>query len=140
MDVTQLLAGGGGVLLIVLSLIQISPLKLNPWSALGRAIGKAINGEVIEKVDHLEKTIVGVREDADERAAIACRVRILRFGDEVRHDIRHSKDHFDQTLSDITEYERYCARHPEFKNNMTVLTSQRIQEIYAELLETNDFL
>lgn len=140
MDVTQLLAGSGGVLFIVLSLVQISPIKCNPWSALGRAIGKAINGEVLEKVEHLEKTVMGVREDADERAAVACRIRILRFGDEVRHEVRHSKDHFDQILTDITEYERYCSTHPDFKNNMTVLTSRHIQEIYAELLETNDFL
>ena len=41
-----LLAGGGGVLLL-LTLIQITPIKINPWSAIAKAIGRAINGEVI---------------------------------------------------------------------------------------------
>ena len=41
-----LLAGGGGVLLL-LTLIQITPIKINPWSAIAKTIGRAINGEVI---------------------------------------------------------------------------------------------
>ena len=140
MSIQEIVLGGGGVLLVVMSLVQIAPVKLNPWSWLARKVGRAINGEVLEKVDRLEKDVTKIKESADERTAIACRVRILRFGDETLHGVLHSKDHFDQILTDITEYERYCAAHPNFKNNMTVLTSARIQEIYAERLEKNDFL
>ncbi len=46
---------GAAVIVALLSLIQISPLKINPWSWLGRAVGREINGEVIEKVGCLEK-------------------------------------------------------------------------------------
>ncbi len=140
MSIQEIVLGGGGVLLVVMSLVQIAPVKLNPWSWLARKFGRAINGEVLEKVDRLEKDITKMKQDADERAAVVCRVRILHFGDETLHGVLHSKDHFDQILTDITEYERYCAAHPNFKNNMTVLTSARIQEIYAERLEKNDFL
>ena len=42
-----LLSGGlGGV--VLLSLIQIAPIKFNPWSAIGEAIGRAINGDVLK--------------------------------------------------------------------------------------------
>ena len=51
------IATGGGILLAAMTLIQIAPIKLNPWSALAKAIGRAINGEVITKVDRLEREL-----------------------------------------------------------------------------------
>lgn len=37
-----------GVILIAMTLIQISPIKLDPWSLLASCIGKAINKPVLE--------------------------------------------------------------------------------------------
>ena len=91
-------------------------------------------------MEKLEKTVEAIRDVSDERAAKATRVRILRFGDEILHGIRHSKEHFDQILLDVTEYEQYCKEHPEFVNNMTVLTTQHIKETYSACFEQHDFL
>ena len=44
MTLKEILAGGGVGLVLLLSLVQISPIKFNPWTAIARAIGKAING------------------------------------------------------------------------------------------------
>lgn len=134
------IATGGGILLVAMTLIQIAPIKLNPWSALAKAIGRAINGEVIAKVDRLERELLDMKENQEERDAINCRARILHFGDETIHGVRHTKEHFDQILRDITTYERYCDDHPNFENNTTVLTSQRIKDIYEDCLKTKDFL
>lgn len=134
------IATGGGILLVAMTLIQIAPIKLNPWSALAKAIGRAINGEVIAKVDRLERELLDMKGSLEERDAISCRARILHFGDETIHGVRHTKEHFDQILRDITTYERYCDDHPNFENNTTVLTSQRIKDIYEDCLKTADFL
>lgn len=134
------IATGGGILLAVLTVIQIAPIKINPWSALAKAIGRAINGEVIAKVDQLERDLVRMKAAQEERDAINCRSRILHFGDETIHGVRHTKEHFDQILRDITTYEQYCDDHPNFENNTTVLTSQRIKNIYEDCLKTADFL
>ena len=135
----ELLLGGGG-LVALLTIIQVSDIKINPWSAIGRAIGRAINGEVLDKVGALEAEVQGIKDDIEEQAAVNCRARILRFGDEVLHNDRHSKDHFDQTLRDIAKYELYCKDHPDFENNVTELTGQRIKEVYMRQLHDNDFL
>ena len=121
------------------TLVQITPIKINPWTWLARKIGRAINGEVIDRVDTLAATVERNQEIADERAAKDSRIRILRFGDELLHDRRHSKEHFDQILQDITEYEHYCETHPKFKNNMTRLTTQKIMEAYSEVWDSHDF-
>lgn len=140
MNIKELLTSGGGVLLILLTLIQIAPVKINPWSWLAKNIGKAINGEVVEKVDNLSTDVRNLRDECEEREATACRTRILHFGDEILHDVRHSKEHFDQILIDITAYENYCASHPDFRNNVAVATIKRINQVYAQCIRDNDFL
>lgn len=122
------------------TLIQIAPIKVNPWTWVARAIGRAINAEVIQKVDKLEADLQNMKKHSEETAAKGCRARILRFGDEIRHNVNHSKEHFDQILLDITEYENYCKDHQDFKNNITTITTSRILSTYEKCLEDDSFL
>lgn len=137
---------GGGLLVTLLTLIQIAPVKIDPWSTIAHILGKAFYAPMVaqirqldEHVTQLEKTLEDHIAISDQRAAIECRVRILSFGDEVLHGKRHSKDSFDQVLTDITTYEFYCDTHKDFHNNITALTSQRIKALYEERLSKNDF-
>lgn len=131
--------GGGGILLLTI-LVEVAPIKINPWSWLAKAAGRALNGEVLSKVNTLEEDVKQIKADADRREAIACRTRILHFGDEIFHSEKHSKEHFDQILRDITTYERYCDAHPDFENNTAVLTIDRIESVYKQCLANHDFL
>ena len=54
--------------------------------------------------------------------------------------MKHSQENFDQVLSDIDDYERYCNSHPEFKNNKTVAAKEKILKVYSERMDNNDFL
>lgn len=146
MTLKDILLGGGGLLAVLLTLIQFTPVKINPWSAIARALGKALCADMAAQINRLdghvtqlEKTLGEHIAISDQRAAIECRVRILSFGDEVLHGKRHSKDSFDQVLTDITTYELYCDAHKDFHNSITVLTSQRIKALYEERLSKNDF-
>lgn len=123
-----------------MTLVQLAPVKINPWSWVAKAIGRAINAEVIERVGKMEKDIDNLRKTSEEHEARSARVRILRFGDEILHGVRHSQEHFHQVLLDVTEYEEYCGRHPEFKNNVTCITTKRIKETYEKCLSQNQFL
>ena len=140
MSIFDIVTTGGGAVLILITHIQISPIKINPWSAIGRAVGKIINGEVLERVNVLDAAIKSLKAEFSENVAIDCRTRILRFGDEVLHGTKHTKDHFEEILRDIKKYNLYCEQHPEFENNVTELTSMRIKEIYQNCLKHNDFL
>lgn len=141
-----LLAGGGGVLLL-LTLIQITPIKINPWSALAKAIGRAINGEVIGMLSEVkskqESTSDRLNEHIrmdDERNADEHRARILRFNNELIRDIPHTKEEFIDILADIDSYEQYCTKHPEYKNNRAVHAIANIGRVYDERLQKHDFL
>lgn len=158
MTISELLAeygvAGGFGLVILLSLVEISPIKINPWSKLFRALGRALNKDMSDEINGLKSEISDLKKEIqkvddrvdkidsriDENNAIQCRSRILRFGDEVSHGQNHSRDHFKQIFCDITTYNSYCHSHPEFQNDMTKITSKRIEDDYMERDKRDTFL
>lgn len=75
-----------------------------------------------------------------ENEATTCRYRILRFNDEILHDQRHTKEHFDQILDDVTRYEKFCKDHPEYENNKAILAIENIKRVYTKCTDENTFL
>lgn len=138
--IKQIFMYGGGGLVILLTLVQVAPIKLNPWTWLGRLIGRAINGEVIEKVETLTQDVKKNKADDDEQWASLSRSHILRFGDELLHGVAHSKEHFDQILLDISKYESYCESHKDYLNDVAHETIKHIKQTYQKCLEENNFL
>lgn len=150
-DVIELMKCNSGLLtavvFILLTLIEITPIKVNPWSWVGNKIGKAFNGEVMTKIGNLEKEIKGIktdvadiREEAKEREATSRRTRILEFGDEILHEVDYSKEHWDSVLMDISEYEHYCDDHPHYMNNVAKATIKHIKYMYDKHLIEDSFL
>ena len=133
MSIQEILAGGGGGLVVAMTLVQIAPVKVNPWSWLAAAIGRAINAEVIKKLDN------HITMD-DRRTADGHRARILHFNNEMLRDINHTKEEFTEVLAEIDAYELYCREHPEYPNNRAILAIKNIQEVYMERLKRHDFL
>lgn len=138
--IKDFLLGGGGIIVIILTIIQISPIKINPWSYLANKIGRAFNRELINKVDKLNDKVIKLETKSDERSANSGRAQILRFGDEVRHGVPHSKEHYDNILMIIHKYQVYCGSHPHYINNVAVATIKYIEASYQKHLENDDFL
>lgn len=126
MSMKEFVETGGSVLLIALTLVQVAPIRINPWSAIARAIGKALNADLNEKMEANE--------------AKTARYRILRFDDEIRHKTRHSKEHFDQIIEDVDTYERYCQDHPRFPNGKAVSATDNVKRTYEKCKAENSFL
>ena len=147
MSIKEILLNGGGVLLVLLTVIQIAPIKVNPWSAIARLLGKAINADVLQELDDVkgdvketQKTLdEHIRMD-DERNADSHRQRILAFNNELLRDIPHTEEDFIEVLGEIDFYEDYCKTHPEYKNNRAIHAIAHISRVYDERLEKHDFL
>ena len=140
MSFWEIFGGSTGVLIVLMSLLEISKIKINPWSWIAKKIGKALNGEVLEKLDVQGKEIDKLKEICDEREANDCRYRILRFDDEIRHGARHTKEHFDQVLGDVKSYEDYCGEHPKYRNNVAHFAIKNIKKTYEKCESENSFL
>ena len=122
------------------TLIQVAPIKINPWSWIAGLIHKFLFGTIDKKLDAISAKVDKLEEQSKEDKALLARTHILRFAEEVYQNDRHSKEYFDDILSDIDAYERYCEEHPGFRNNKTAMSAERIRGIYAHLMETHGFL
>lgn len=147
MTLKEILWGSGGAIIILLTLIQITPIKVNPWTAVGKAIGRTFNGDMIKDLKEIKTSLLETQERLeghiradDMRNADEHRRQILRFNGEILRKLRHTKEEFDDVLIEIDEYERYCKTHPDYKNNRAGLAIENLRRVYAELLKTNDFL
>ena len=60
------LVGYCAIVVAVLSTcLEVSKIKVNPWSALGRALGRIINKDVIDKLDKMETVQAEKRKRID---------------------------------------------------------------------------
>lgn len=146
------LAGGGGVVAVLLTIIQISNIKINPWSFILNALGQMMTRGVMDEVkelnggmeQRLHNEILSVRDElvvlVTEKEAINARYRIIRFHGEILNGIHHSKDHFEQILKMIDACETYCKIHEDFITTQCKSSCEHIKEIYAERLRKKDFI
>ena len=140
MNIHEWIIGGGGLLAVLLTLVQIAPVKINPWSAIAKAIGRAVNADVLRELDTVtQKLDTHIRVD-DERNADSYRTRILQFNNELLREIMHTREDFIEILAVIDDYERYCREHKEYKNNRAVCAIENIKRVYMERLQKHDFL
>lgn len=147
MSLKEILLNGGGLLLLLLTVIQIAPIKINPWSAIAKWLGKAINADVLHEINDVKSAQKETREALDEhirlddeRNADSHRQRILAFNNELLRDIPHTQEDFIEILAEIDFYEDYCHQHPKYKNNRAAHAIAHIGRVYDERLQKHDFL
>ena len=144
-------AGGtvtaGAVIFAALSFLQVSKIQINPWDSIRRWIGGKFNAEQMADIAALKEEMKELRERFDEyirldneRAADEWRRKILTFNNQLLRDIPHTKEDFTEILGVIDEYEKYCAKHPGYKNNRAVHAIAHIGKVYDERQEKHDFL
>ena len=140
MNIHEWIIGGGGLLAVLLTLVQIAPIKVNTWSAIAKAIGRAVNADVLRELDTVtQKLDTHIRVD-DERNADSYRTRILQFNNELLREIMHTREDFIEILAVIDDYESYCRDHEDYKNNRATCAIENIKRVYMERLQKHDFL
>lgn len=158
MSVEQIVKYSGGILLLLLTFIQISPIKINPWSWIGKGIGKVLNQDLVNEIKNIKKVQHDDQEENDRRLsslenaqkefqayykeddAKSARRRIISCADELRRGVEHSQEFFDDVLQDISYYNNYCKENPDFENMKAVVAIEFIKETYQHCLKENKFL
>lgn len=132
-----------GLIIVFSMIIEISPIKINPWTKLATWISKRLTGDLKTQIDsntkiYLEsykdlktdidsiKTEISALKESDEKnRAMTSRYRIIRAADEIRNGVKLSDDHIEQLGEDIDIYDKYCKSHPSYLNHK----GQRSKEI-----------
>jgi hypothetical protein len=117
------IAGWGlAALVLLLSLIQISPLKLNPWDRILAWLGQKLNGKALAD---LQKQVTAMWVNSH-------RHHILTYARECRAGIEHSSDEWSNALVIADEYEVYCEKN-HIANGIVKADTLFIRNLYQEL-------
>lgn len=132
---------------ILLSLIQVAPIKIDPWTKFFTWIGKLVNGDLMTEIkgiktelDSLKKRMVQDEESRDLDRAETARREILIFDDELRRGIEHSEELFNQIFESIKFYEKYCRKHTDYANHKAVNAVSNINDVYKRVKAENKFI
>jgi len=125
-ELKDTVAVGAIIFLLLTSLIQIAPIRVNPWDAIFRWVGKKINGNV-------QSTLNAMRKDLDDHIVSGIRADILRFAKECREGEEHDNEAWGEALDNCAWYERYIEDH-NLKNGKIEANIAYIESLYQELL------
>lgn len=147
MTLDDLLLGGGVGTVAVLSLLEIAPIKVNPWSAIARGLGRAFNAEVLADLKTVQQAQQDTRsaldkhQAADDEYKAEChRAALLAFNTSLLRGELHTQEDFFDAFRHIDQYEDYCRSHPGYKNNRASHAIANIGRVYDERLKARDFL
>ena len=140
MTLSEFLLGGGGLLCLLFGLVEIAPVKWNPWSALAKALGRAVNADLLKELSATKAALEEHIRLDDERNADAHRAKILAFNTELLRGQDHTREDFIEALAEIDFYDGYCRTHPEYKNSRAKYAIANIGRVYNDRLKKHDFL
>ena len=91
------------------------------------------------RVDELLEQFNELNYKVDCNKADTCRMMILDFNGEIKRGIHHDEEQFNEVISLIDKYERFCRNNPDYPNNKAVLAIENIKNVYKKAYSKNDF-
>jgi len=122
-----------------ITLIQIAPINIDPWTVILRWLGKGLNGNLQHQLDNLSSDVVEMKKDFDSKIIDDMRWHILEFSNNCKNGGRHTKEQWYHAISQLAEYESY-ARKAGLINGVMIEESKYLKELYSEICQKNDFL
>ena len=129
----------GWIIAILSIFIEISPIKVNPLSAIVKWLGKLFTGDTSKKLDGLLNKVEAIENNVTENEKDRIRWEILDFANSCRNDRRHTRDEFQHIITLNDKYRRLLEKTND-KNGVFEVEMEYIKDEYAERLKNNDFL
>lgn len=115
------------------TLVQISPLKIDPWSYLGKEL------QGILGISDIQKRLDDMERRADEKRMKELRAAILDFANSCRSKRKHTYTEFQEVDRWNTEYKALVKKY-NFENNFLEEEYAYIRKIFHRCQEENTFL
>lgn len=114
------------------TLIQIAPIRIDPWSTLLSWIRAALIGE-------LESDVKELKKDFDAEKVSSKRWNILDFANSCRNGRLHTREEWQHVISQLKEYE-VLTDQKGIENGVIEEEAKYLRKLYAERNDKNDFL
>lgn len=126
--------------------IEVSKIKINPWSSLFKWIGSKMMEDVRTEIKAVEKKQEEMAKKQDELskqravdAMDAVKAEIFRFYNECQKGQRHSEGEFNHIIQQNEKYEKLVEETGE-PNGVYEMEYEYIMEIYRKCQQEKDFL
>jgi len=115
--------------IVLMTLIEITPIKINPIAWLG----KHLNADMVTRVDKIEKKV-------DEHVAQSYRTKILNFQDNllINGHNAYTLEQYAEVLNAIGNYEAYCTEN-DITNNKCNFAVSYIERCYKKCQNERSF-
>lgn len=153
MKTLEFITNPGFVIFGAVTLIEVVPIKINPWSAILKWIGKVVNAEdrqhikdINDKIDRMqehqntiESNVAEMKRENEEDKAKEKRWHILDFVNSCRHGRTHTREEWNHVISELADYEMYTERKG-IKNGVIEEDAKYLRKVFQDNNETNNFL
>ena len=119
--------------------IEITPLKIKPMSAILGWLGRKLNSEVRNDILQLENKVDDMQTDLQQHIIEGQRRDILNFASDLMRGEPKTKEHFDSIIKLHDTYDSYLKKTNK-QNGQVTLAFEYISKIYKECLHDNSFL
>ena len=142
MEIIDLKTGvstGALLFLLLITAIQIAPIRINPWDKIFKWLGCHLNEGIIKRVEDIEEKLDGhIKASSDERIR-KIRADILYFGNECMGGTQHTKEQYEFVISECDQYESHM-ESTGTPNGVAKASIKEIRRLYAKNLRENTFL
>lgn len=130
-----------GVLVVLASMtiIQISPIKIDPWKFLFEKIGSWLNSALISRVDSIERKLDNHIVEYEHDKLEGMRTKILDFANACMNNRKQTREAYAFMLKICDSYEQYIQENG-YRNGEVSLAMEEIRRLYAKNRQENSFL
>ena len=122
----------------LVTIIQVSPIKINPWDLLLGWVGDRLNSHIIKRVDEMDEKLTEHIQESRDSSVKRRRQRILNFVEQGMEGKRYTKESFDYMIKECDEYETYIKEH-DIKNGVIEASITEIRKRYINHIHNADF-
>jgi len=133
------LSTGGIIVFVILSMIQVSKIPFNPWSAILKWIGNKLFADIKAQVTEIGEKLDKHIEESEKKELSDTRRDILDFCNACMNKRKHTQEQFKFVLKECDAYEEYVEKN-HIKNGEIAAAIAEIKRIHAKCLQENSFL
>ena len=139
LDIKTGVSVGAFLFAVLMTIIQIAPIKINPWDKILTWLGNHMNADIVKRVDVIEGKLDEHIKDSSEERIRKVRADILDFANACMNGRKHTKEEFEFVISECDAYEKHIEKM-QIKNGVATAAIREIRRLYEKGISENSFL
>ena len=142
MHILEMLSQYASDIVAVLALfsvvLEVTPVKINPWTWVLKGVGNRMNADIIKRLDEVEKQLKAQDAKIDNNEKDRIKYEILDFARSCRRKEQHTKEEFDHIFEQYDKYEVILAKL-EQPNGKVTHAMKFVSSVYLEVIADDNF-